>query len=150
MIEVKDNGEGMGPDDLVKAVEKYSTSKIKSLEDLYEVMTFGFRGEALASISSVSQFFMSSKLQESTSGMSINNTQDGGWQQQEIAHERGTIVRVEHIFYNTPARLNYLKQARSEYLKIADFIQKMSLVYPDCSFLLEHDDKKTFFVSHDQ
>lgn len=77
IIEVRDNGEGMGSDDLVKAVEKYSTSKIKSLEDLYEVMTFGFRGEALASISSVSQFFMSSKLQESTSGMSINNTQDG-------------------------------------------------------------------------
>lgn len=150
MIEVRDNGEGMGADDLVKAIEKYSTSKIKNLEDLYHVMTFGFRGEALASIASVSQFFMSSKEQGSTSGMSIKNTQDGGWQQQEVAHEHGTLVRVEKLFYNTPARLNYLKQPRSEYLKILDFVQKMSLVYPDCSFLLEHDEKKTFFVSQNQ
>lgn len=71
LIEVRDNGEGIAPEDLQKALEKYSTSKIKTLQDLYEVMTFGFRGEALASIASVSQFSMSSKQAGATAGRKI-------------------------------------------------------------------------------
>lgn len=143
-IEVRDNGEWIAPEELYLAVQKYSTSKIQNLQDLYEVMTFGFRGEALASIASVSNFFMSSKPVGYTAGRSIENTLHGDFIEKDVAHEGGTTVRVQNLFYNTPARLNYLKQARTEYLKIADFLEKIALIYPQCIFSLEHDGKNIF------
>lgn len=69
---------------------------------------------------------------------------------QDIAHERGTTIRVENLFYNTPARLNYLKTPRTEYLKIQDFLQKMALVYPEIEFSLIHEDKQTLHFSKNQ
>jgi DNA mismatch repair protein MutL len=150
LIEVEDNGEGISPEDLPKALEKYSTSKIHSLEDLYEVMTFGFRWEALASISSVSHFTLSSKQEWHIAGKSIFT--EGGIHHivSDVAHEIGTKIRVEHLFFNTPARLNYLKQARTEYLKIHDCIEKFALCFPEVSFTLEQDGKQTLFFPKDE
>lgn len=145
LIEVKDNGVWISSDDLPKALEKYSTSKIASIEDLYEVMTFGFRGEALSSISSVSDFSLISK-QAKDSGATCISTQWGDETKiSQTARDTGTTLRVENLFFNTPARLNYLKKPRTEYLKIFDFIQKIALAYPKISFSLEHDGKRNLY-----
>jgi len=150
LIEVRDNGVWIPKDDVALALEKYTTSKISSLQDLYEVMTFGFRWEALASISSVSEFTLKSKteaevswLQLFTAGGDTQNTSD-------CSQDRGTIVRVENLFFNTPARLNYLKKPRTEYAKILEYVQKVSLAYTDVSFTLTHDSKQIFsFSAHE-
>jgi len=130
-IEVKDNGSGIPKDQLELAVQKYSTSKITSLEDLHNVMTFGFRGEALASIASVSEFSIASKTVDALSGYEL--TLESGKKQsfQETSFSEGTRVVVENLFYNTPARLNYLKRPRTEYNHVYDFLQKVALAHPE-------------------
>jgi DNA mismatch repair protein MutL len=143
LIEVCDNGEWIVASELAKAVEKYSTSKISSLNDLYEVMTFGFRGEALASISSVSEFTLSSKTQDAKTWASIHTSGWDDFKQSDAAHNEWTTIRVENLFFNTPARLWYLKKPRTEYLKIQELIQRIALAYPDVGFSLTHDDKNT-------
>ena len=143
-IIVKDNGRWIAKEDLALALEKYSTSKIKSIEDLYEVMTFGFRWEALASIASVSEFIISSKTEDSVSAKQIIAS---GWEvmsQSEIGQETGTHIAVEKLFFNTPARLSYLKKPRTEYLKIQEFIQQIALIYPEVAVSLHHDDKGVY------
>lgn len=147
LIEVRDNGIGIESSDLSKALEKYSTSKISSLEDLHKVMTFGFRWEALASISSVSQFTLSSKTSEALWWKSIFTSGGDVFEESDVAHNVGTTIRVENLFFNTPARLNYLKKPRTEYLKIHEFVQRMALSNPKISFRLEHNDKTVFDFS---
>lgn len=147
LIEVRDNGTGIESSDLSKALEKYSTSKISSLEDLHKVMTFGFRWEALASISSVSQFTLSSKTSEALWWKSIFTSGGDVFEESDVAHNVGTTIRVENLFFNTPARLNYLKKPRTEYLKIHEFVQRMALSNPKISFRLEHNDKTVFDFS---
>ena len=149
-IEVWDNGSGIEPWDIEKALEKYSTSKIKNLEDLHEVMTFGFRGEALASISSVSRFSMSSNIEWKTWGRNISTTGGENFIQKDIAHDKGTTIQVEDLFFNTPARLNYLKKPRTEYMKTYEFLQKIALAYPKIHFSLEHDEKQVFNFPENQ
>jgi len=143
-IIVTDNGEGIAREDLGLVTEKYTTSKIKNLEDLYNVMTFGFRWEALASISSVSKFQIISKRSDSDFGYSLEVID---WEQskiREVASENGTKIIVKELFYNTPARLNYLKKTRTEYGYIADFLKQASLSYPDRAFELISDEKTVF------
>lgn len=140
-IIVKDNGEWIPWNQLKLALEKYSTSKIKTLEDLYEVMTFGFRWEALASISSVSEFRISSKTLQQAEGVQIKTQGGEDISQEIIAHDRGTTVQVSQLFFNTPARLAYLKTPRTEYLKIQEFVQKIALIYPHVWISLSHDEK---------
>lgn len=149
-IEVKDNGAGIPAGSLQKALEKYSTSKIRSLEDLHEVMTFGFRGEALASISSVSEFTLSSNDGTSTAGRGIYTDGWDTFTESDIPHERGTTIQVKNLFHNTPARLNYLKKPRTEYLKIVDIVQKFALAYPKIVFSLKHDDKTSLLFPKNQ
>lgn len=141
-IEVRDNGTGIAPEDMEKSLEKYSTSKITSLDDLYSVMTFGFRGEALASISSVSKFTLSSKTHWALSWKSITQDEYGLSTVSDIAMNEWTTITVEELFYNTPARLNYLKTERTEYSKIRSFIESLVLAYEHISFSLFHDGKQ--------
>lgn len=150
LIEIKDNGQGIESDDLEKALEKYSTSKISSLEDLYEVMTFGFRGEALASISSVSEFTLSSKTAWNAGGRSVSTSGGDEVEARDVAHDVGTTIRVENLFFNTPARLAYLKKPRTEYLKIQELVQRLALAYPEVSFSLNHDGKRTLNFPENQ
>ncbi len=129
-IEIRDNGAGIAPEDIPKTIEKYSTSKIKDLKDLQEVMTFGFRGEALASIASVSRFTLTSR--ETDGGEPMRLTYENGEMSiTPAAHDIGTTIRVEDLFYNTPARLNYLKTDRTEFLKIQNVVEAIALSYPD-------------------
>lgn len=149
-IEVYDNGEGMSKKDMKKSLEKYSTSKIKNLEDLYHVMTFGFRGEALASISSVSHFSIISKTSDSIESNFLNSV---GWDEVVewiISRETGTTICVKNLFFNTPARLNYLKTPRTELLKVQEYIQKTALWHPEISLQLIHDDKELFYFGKNQ
>lgn len=150
LIEIQDNGIWISKQDLPKTFEKYSTSKIASLKDLQEVLTFGFRGEALASISSVSQFSLQSKIDSDISANKIELKNGKLSEITEIAGERGTLIRVENLFYNTPARLNYLKTARTELLKIQDFLQKMALILTEIEVKLIHNEKQVFHFPKDQ
>lgn len=141
LIEVRDNGSGIASEDVEKSIEKYSTSKITNLEDLYSVMTFGFRGEALASISSVSEFTLSSKTSGSIAGTSISINTQGDSVLSERWMEEGTVIEIKNLFYNTPARLHYLKTDRTEYAKIKECVEKMAFSYPEVAFELHHDGK---------
>jgi len=145
-ISVRDNGAGIAWEDLWKALEKYSTSKIKNLDDLYSVMSFGFRGEALASISSVSNFTLSSQPKNQIAGRSIS-FQNGVKKEGEKAMNQGTEIVVEDLFYNTPARLNYLKTDRTEYMKIQIFLEQIALAYPEVALSVTHNDKSTLRFS---
>lgn len=143
-IIVSDNGSWIDKNDLEIATEKYTTSKIKSLEDLYNVMTFGFRWEALASISSVSELKIISKTNKDNFwNLLIINW----WDKKEIestASENGTKIEVSNIFFNTPARLNYLKTAKTEYSHIQEFLQNIALSYPEIWFEFISDNKEIF------
>lgn len=143
-IIITDNGSGIDKENLEIATEKYTTSKIKSLEDLYNVMTFGFRGEALASITSVSETKITSKtLTSDFWNLLVINW----WEREEItkrASENGTKIEVNNLFVNTPARLNYLKKARTEYSNIQEFMQNIALSYPKIGFEFINDGKEVF------
>ena len=143
-IIVSDNGKGINKEDLEICTQKYTTSKIKSLQDLYNVMTFWFRWEALASISSVSKVKIISKTSNQNSW---NILEIIPWEKKEIreiASEVGTKIIVENLFFNTPARLNYLKKPRTEYNHILEFLHSISLAYPNISFEFINDWKEIF------
>jgi len=143
-IIITDNGSGIEKDDLPLVAEKYSTSKIKNLDDLYHVMTFGFRWEAISSISSVSKFEIQSKTSSDIAWNSIKIIDWQAGQIQDVACENGTKIIVQELFYNTPARLNYLKKPRTEYNHILDFLQQISLSYPNVGFEFINEDKQVF------
>jgi len=147
LIEICDNGHGISKQDIGVCCEKYTTSKITSLEDLQKVMTFGFRWEALASISSVSEFSLSSKMNWDIAGTQID-IRDGEKNISEVALDTWTKIIVKNLFHNTPARLNYLKTDRTEYIKIQNLIEQMALAYPTVWLTIVHNGKKT--ISHSQ
>ena len=144
-IIVSDNWEGIEYDDLKIVFEKYTTSKIKTLEDLYRIMTFGFRWEALSSIASVSKTSLISKTSDSLVAYKIENNAWEISKIEETVWETGTKIIVRDLFFNTPARLNYLKKPRTEFLKIKEFVEQISLAYPEISFELVHDEKQVFY-----
>ena len=143
-IVISDNWEWIEKEDLPLVIEKYSTSKIKNLEDLYNIMTFWFRWEAIASISSVSDMQIISK---NVNEDFWNSLKILAWITQNIetyATETGTKIIVENLFYNTPARLNYLKKARTEYNHILSFLQQIALSYPNIGFEFISEWKQIF------
>ena len=143
-IIITDNWEWIEKEDLPLVIEKYSTSKIKNLDDLYNIMTFWFRWEAISSISSVSDMQIISKnINENF----WNSLEILAWISQNIeriASETGTKIIVENLFYNTPARLNYLKKARTEYNHILSFLQNIALSYPNVWFEFISEWKQIF------
>jgi len=132
-IKVSDNGSGIKRDDLPLIFERYATSKIANEEDLYNVTTMGFRGEALASISAISEVLVISKTKDSDLAYQIDseNKQING-----VEHPLGTTVIVKNLFYNTPARRKYLKSDATEFQHISDLIQRYALALPNISFSL--------------
>ena len=144
-IIVIDNWEWIDKDDLILVPEKYTTSKIKNLEDLYNIMTFGFRWEAVASISSVSSFKIISKTKNSRFWYALESN-NGSWEYtiKESPSDDGTKIIVKDLFFNTPARLNYLKKERTEYSHILEFLNQVSLSYPNIWFEFVSDSKKVF------
>ena len=141
VIEVADDGSGIPPEELELAVSRHATSKLQTADDLFNIKTLGFRGEALASICSVSRTVITSRFENNYSGARI--VVDGGKIQgiQEVGVPRGTTVRVEQLFYNVPARLKFLKTERTEKRIISEFVTKYALAYPEIRFSLSQDNR---------
>ena len=137
-IKVTDNGIGMERDDAVLAFQRHATSKLKTEDDLYHIETLGFRGEALASIASVSKITLKTCKNEVGTTVEI---QGGKIISVENSDARtGTSISVRELFYNTPARLKHLKSLYTELANITDYINKLALSHPDIRFVLTNND----------
>jgi len=141
LIEVADNGSGIAQDEIALAVSRHATSKLTSADDLFRIKTLGFRGEALASIGSVSRMRLTSRVMNSDMGATLQV--EGGYPSspQPIGTPTGTVVRVENLFYNVPARLKFLKTDRTERRQIDTLVTQYALAYPNIRFLLKHDNR---------
>jgi DNA mismatch repair protein MutL len=141
LIRVEDNGDGLSADDMSLALERHATSKIGSLEDLEQVASLGFRGEALPSIASVSRFRISSRLKGEDVGYAVQA--DGGrlTPPEPTAMSEGTRIEVRDLFYNTPARRRFLKTERTEFNHIDELIKRLALARFSVSFRLHHNGK---------
>ncbi|ERI92943.1 DNA mismatch repair protein [Clostridiales bacterium oral taxon 876 str. F0540] len=145
-IKIIDDGEGIHPDDMQKAFLPHATSKINIIDDIYKINTFGFRGEALASIAAVSNVILRSRTSEfeygkeiSISGGSINYFKDAGC-------NIGTTIEVNDLFYNVPARLKFMKSPQRESALISDIIQRLALVNANVSFKSFSNNNRTLFT----
>ncbi|WP_438835759.1 DNA mismatch repair endonuclease MutL [Streptococcus pluranimalium] len=141
-IVITDNGIGMSRDDLELSLRRHATSKIKNQADLFRIRTLGFRGEALPSIASISYLTMETASEDEASATAL--FAKGGHIEsiETISRPRGTKISVENLFYNTPARLKYLKSLQSELAHIVDIINRLSLAHPDIAFTLTSDGRQ--------
>jgi len=139
-IRVRDNGCGIPKDELALALSRHATSKIKSLEDLEQVRSLGFRGEALPSIASVARLTLSSCYQEAEQGWSLQADQQAQ-NPEPAAHATGTTVDVRDLFFNVPARRKFLKTEKTELSHIEETVRKIALSRFDISFHLRHNQK---------
>ncbi|UCD77549.1 MAG: DNA mismatch repair endonuclease MutL [Desulfobacterales bacterium] len=141
LIRVSDNGSGMNRDDALLALERYATSKIYKDRDLFSIHTLGFRGEALPSIASVSQFSLVTRAESDDAGTEI--LVEGGKIKNvaEVGAPPGTMVTVKQLFFNTPARRKFLKTVGTEMAHIAERVARIALGQPGVQFRLTHNDK---------
>ncbi len=143
-ISIKDNGLGMSVEDLEVAVESHTTSKIESLDDIVNIRTLGFKGEALSSIASVSKMQIISLEEGGDNAYKV--LVDGGEKSEpEItSRNRGTTITVEDIFYNVPARRKFLKTDKTEYRKILEVFSPIALINPQVHFILKSDGREVY------
>ncbi len=134
LLHVIDNGKGMSETDARMSLERHATSKIRKAEDLFTLYTMGFRGEALASIAAVSQMELKTRLSDQELGTLLVVEASDVKRQELIACEKGTSICVKNLFYNIPARRNFLKSNASEYQHILDEFQRLALSHPDIAF----------------
>ncbi len=147
LIKISDNGKGIEIDDIPFSIERHATSKIRQIEDLENTYTMGFRGEALASIASISKLTITSRTEENKLGARV--IVEGGEvvQASEFACQQGTTMVVENLFYNTPVRYKFLKNDGTEFRYIKELIQDMALANPNVSLKLINDGKMAFFTN---
>ena len=141
LIRIRDDGCGIGEDDLPLALSRHATSKIGNLEDLEAVSSLGFRGEALASIASVSRLSLTSNHGEGTAWKAVSEGRDMEVDIQPASHPVGTSVEVRDLFFNTPARRKFLRTEKTEYNRIDDSIKKLALSRFDVAFNLRHNQR---------
>ena len=139
-IRVADNGSGIEPEDILSAFSKHATSKINNSEDLYSIRTMGFRGEALASIISISKLTCITRTKDYEYGTKAE-CENSEVKQSKTGCAIGTIMEIRDLFYNIPARLKFLKSAKTEFAYILELIQSLALVHPDISFELKNNGK---------
>ena len=144
LIRVSDNGCGMESEDLPVAIKRHATSKIKDREDLESIMTLGFRGEALAAISSVSAVTIITKTKSAESGSMLNSEGGKILDISEVGCAEGTTVVVENLFFNVPARRKFLKKDSTEAMNCAALVEKVALSRPDISIQLLSDGEERF------
>lgn len=139
LIEVRDNGSGIHYDDLPLAVSAHATSKLQHTDDLFNIHSFGFRGEALASIGAVARLRLTSTIADALHG-GVLIVENGAVQTHHpIAHPQGTIIAIDRLFHTIPARKKFLKSARSEWAKIVDVLTALMLAHNDVAFTLRHN-----------
>ena len=141
LIEISDNGIGIPKESMTSIFDPHTTSKISNIEDLNTLLSMGFRGEALSTISSVSNVTLLSKYREEETVYKILFNENGKSPVKKVAKEDGTTVKIENIFYNIPARQKYLKSPQTEYRKIHELLNSYFLIYPNIHFVLEKDGK---------
>ena len=141
LIQVSDNGGGISPDDMNLAVQRYTTNKIETIDDLFNINSLGFRGEALASIASVSEMEMASCI-NGDGGFAVSILDGEAGEIMPAEPVRGTRIDVRNLFYNTPARKKFLKSQRVEFRQIVAMARRYGLAYPEVAFKLYHDDKE--------
>lgn len=143
-IRIRDNGGGIPREELMLALSRHATSKISTLDDLEQVRSLGFRGEALPSIASVSRLILSSRHTEAKQGWKLfGDGQEVFDEPEPVAHATGTTVDVSDLFFNTPARRKFLKTEKTEFGHIEDIVRKIALSRFDIAFELNHNQKNT-------
>jgi DNA mismatch repair protein MutL len=135
-VRVEDNGVGMAPDDARLAIERHATSKIRRADDLAAILTLGFRGEALPSIASVSHFVMRTRARGQQTGTEIRVNGGAVASVAEVAAAEGTVVEVNDLFYNLPARRKFLKSDAGESAQVSRVATQLALAYPEVGFTL--------------
>lgn len=146
LIQVIDNGKGMNPDDAVLCFERHATSKIATAEDLEDITTFGFRGEALASIAAVAEVTLKTRTEDEEVGCQVEFAASVHNSTTEIATPKGTNIAVRNLFYNVPARRKFLKSDNVEFKHIVEEFTKVALTRPEIGFSLSHNGKDVFVL----
>jgi DNA mismatch repair protein MutL len=149
LVEVADDGAGISADELPLAVERHATSKLQNANDLFQIGTLGFRGEALASIGSVSRLTITSRRANSDSGARIRVEAGLAGPVEPVGAPVGTVVRVEDLFFNVPARLKFLKKDVTERRAIDEILSRYALAYPQVRFRFVHNDAPVLQTSGD-
>ncbi|MEJ2585573.1 MAG: DNA mismatch repair endonuclease MutL, partial [Robiginitalea sp.] len=144
LIQVVDDGSGMSPADAALSIQRHATSKIRKAEDLFHIRTKGFRGEALASIAAIAHMEILTRRDEDSLGISLKVAGGKTDSPEEAVAPRGTSVSVKNLFFNIPARRNFLKSAKVEYRHVLEEFQRVALAHPDISFSLFHNDSELF------
>ncbi len=145
-IRVADNGCGIYPDDIMLAFSKHATSKISTDDDLFDIHTLGFRGEALSSIISISKLTCTTRTADFDTGTKVK-CENSEVKQVETGCAIGTIMDIKDLFYNIPARLKFLKSSNTEFSYIQELVQSIALAHPECSIELKKNGKTTLKTS---
>lgn len=146
-VAIIDDGVGMSQEDLLLSIERHATSKISKKDDLYNLYTYGFRGEALSSISAVSKMTLSSRNEEDEVGSQITVLGGKVTSLKDVQRNRGTTIEIKELFFNTPARLKFLRKPTTEYINIKDIIIQEALSNPDVAIMLILDGKVSIKTS---
>ena len=146
LIQVIDNGSGMSPDDAVLCFERHATSKLSSAQDLHHILTFGFRGEALASIAAVAEVTLRTKTASEEAGVEVSMAASENKGTREVSCPVGTNISVRNLFYNIPARRKFLKSDTVELRHIVEEFQRVALTRPEIAFSLTHNGKDIHVV----
>ena len=146
-ISINDSGCGMSKEDLLLSIERHATSKIFTKEDLFNIRTYGFRGEALSSIASVSKMILSSRTEDMQNGTQMNVLGGKVTNLKDIQRNIGTQIEIKDLFYNTPARKKFLRKENTEYLNIKDIFLREALANPSVKFILNIEGKESIKTS---
>ena len=146
LIQVIDNGKGMSGTDARMAFERHATSKIKNIEDLFRIKTMGFRGEALASIAAVGQVELKTKRKEDETGVYIEIENSTVIKQEPVAASNGTSIAMKNLFFNVPARRNFLKSNAAELRHIVDEFIRVAMSFPDIFFSFTSNGQEVFHL----
>lgn len=146
-VVITDDGVGMSQDDLLLSIERHATSKIREKEDLYNLYTYGFRGEALSSISAVSKLTLSSRSEDDEIGSQITVLGGKVTSLKNIQRNRGTTIEIRELFFNTPARLKFLRKPTTEYINVKEIVIQEALSNPEVSIVLIVDGKVSIKTS---
>ena len=146
LIQVIDNGKGMSETDARMAFERHATSKIRNIDDLFRIKTMGFRGEALASIAAVAQVSLKTKRAEDEAGVSIEIENSVVVNQEPVAMQNGTSIAMKNLFFNVPARRNFLKSNPAELRHIVDEFIRVAMSFPEIFFSLSSNGQEVFHL----
>ncbi|MBL7726649.1 MAG: DNA mismatch repair endonuclease MutL [Dinghuibacter sp.] len=146
LVQVTDNGGGMSETDARMSVERHATSKITKIDDLFHIKTMGFRGEALASIAAVAQLEIKTRKADAPFGTLLEIEHSEVIKQEPVAFNTGTSIAMKNIFFNVPARRNFLKSNATELRNIIDEFTRVSMAFPDIKFRLTHNNQEMFHL----